>query len=323
MNTKKYSILNLVNCILLALTLTFSVISYAWYSPAEELATPISFGAGDTGTAIKITKIKISDATSEHPPLATATDAGEYLGDEEFNVGSLNFGTIDDLGVLKDSNVVYYCLTIPVTSGTDSFINLSYDKSLMQPVALAADNTKAELHFNLYSLDANGTNPTLLTTDGNETNPIYYHAEAQTENFVETTEKPIKTFLAYSCVATTTPPLEVGATDNDDGDFATTLKGLFTNAEEYPISSTKYDPTNSTTEIRSVDAPDNLEANATEYYVYLKIYTDLDNYHEIAQLLMDNMPFCVAFGVKLYIDTKPTYESETTETTEATEAAGS
>lgn len=313
MNTKKYSILNLVNCILLALTLTFSVISYAWYSPAEELATPISFGAGDTGTAIKITKIKISDATSEHPPLATATDAGEYLGDEEFNVGSLNFGTIDDLGVLKDSNVVYYCLTIPVTSGTDSFINLSYDKSLMQPVALAAGNT-AKLHFNLYGLDANGT-PTLLTTDGNKTNPVYYHAKAQTEKFEEA-----KTFLAYSCVATTTPPLEVGATDDDEGTFANTLKGLFTNAVEYPISSTKYDPTNSTTEIRSVDAPDNLAANATEYYVYLKIYTDLDNYHEIAQLLMDNMPFYVAFGVKLYIDTKPTYESETTE---ATEAAGS
>lgn len=314
MNTKKYSILNLVNCILLALALTFSVVSYAWYSPAEELATPISFGAGDTGTAIKITKIKISDATSKKPPLATATDAGEYLGDEEFNVGSLNFGTIDDLGVLKDSNVVYYCLTIPVTSGTDSFINLSYDTSLMQPVALAKDNTEAELHFNLYSLDANGTNPTLLTTDGNETNPVYYHAEAQTEKFEEA-----KTFLAYSCVATTTPPLEVDATDNN-GAFAETLKGLFTNAVEYPISSTKYDPTNSTTEIRSVDAPAELAANATEYYVYLKIYTDLDNYHEIAQLLMDNMPFCVAFGVKLYIDTKPTYESETTE---ATEAAGS
>lgn len=307
MNTKKYSILNLVNCILLALALTFSVVSYAWYSPAEELATPISFGAGDTGTAIKITKIKISDATLEKP-VATATDAGEYLGDKAFNVGSLNFGTIDDLGVLKDSNVVYYCLTIPVTSGTDSFINLSYDTSLMQPVALSANTTSA-LHFNLYSLDATGK-PTLLTTDGNETNPVYYHAAAQTENFEEA-----KTFLAYSCKATTTPPLEVGATD--DGAFAETLKGLFTNAEEYPISSTKYDPTNSTTEIRSVDAPDNLEANATEYYVYLKIYTDLDNYHEIAQLLMDNMPFYVAFGVKLYIDTKPTYESETTETTEA------
>ncbi|MBQ2308605.1 MAG: hypothetical protein II373_03420, partial [Clostridia bacterium] len=135
MSTKKYSVLNLVNCILLALTLTFSVISYAWYSPAEELGTPLSFSAGDTGGLLALTKLKVSD---DDEPILTLKQNLEFLSNETFEetetVGDktsliLNFGTIDDLGYLKNSNVVYYCLTIPVSSGTTTLLNLSYDKT--------------------------------------------------------------------------------------------------------------------------------------------------------------------------------------------------
>ena len=319
MSTKKYSVLNLVNCILLALTLTFSVISYAWYSPAEELGTPLSFSAGDTSNAITVTKITVSDAYLDDDPTVTVTDSGTRIGDEAFSADSLNFGIIDDLGVLKNSNVVYYCLTIPVSAGTDSYINLSYDTTLLNKV-VTKDKQAADLHFNLYDLSSSDS-PTLLTVDDPDTPTIYYHDQAKSkESFGDdptTTDvtEGIKTFLAYSCAVSDIPPqtTQDGATTPIS---AKDLFDMFEDREKYSISSPSYDPKaddpkNADTQIVNVEPA---ETTGNYYYVYIKIYPDLDNYHELAQLLMDHMPFYVAFGTSLYVDVKPH-----TTTPEATE----
>lgn len=309
MSTKKYSVLNLVNCILLALTLTFSVISYAWYSPAEELGTPLSFSAGDTSNAITVTKITVSDAYLDDDPTVTVTDSGTRIGDEAFSADSLNFGIIDDLGVLKNSNVVYYCLTIPVSAGTDSYINLSYDTSLLNNV-VTKDSQAAALHFNLYDLSSSDS-PTLLTVDDPDTPTIYYHDQAKgKESFDANATEGIKTFLAYSCAVSDIPPqtTQDGTTTPISADD---LFDMFEDKEKYSISSPSYDPKADDTQIVNVEPA---ETTGNYYYVYIKIYPDLDNYHELAQLLMDHMPFYVAFGTKLYVDVKPH-----TTTPEATE----
>lgn len=320
MSTKKYSVLNLVNCILLALTLTFSVISYAWYSPAEELGTPLSFSAGDTSNAITVTKLQLSDVSLDHPtPTVTVTDSGTRIGDEAFSADSLNFGIIDDLGVLKNSNVVYYCLTIPVSAGTDSYINLSYDTTLLNKV-VTKDKQAADLHFNLYDLSSSDS-PTLLTVDNPDTPTIYYHDQAKSkESFGDdptTTDvtEGIKTFLAYSCAVSDKPPqtTQDGTTTPISADD---LFDMFEDKEKYSISSPSYDPKaddpeNDDTQIVNVEPA---ETTGNYYYVYIKIYPDLDNYHELAQLLMDHMPFYVAFGTSLYVDVRPhTTTSEATE----------
>ena len=309
MSTKKYSVLNLVNCILLALTLTFSVISYAWYSPAEELGTPLSFSAGDTSNAITVTKLQLSDAYLDKDPTVTVTDSGTRIGDEAFSADSLNFGIIDDLGVLKNSNVVYYCLTIPVSAGTDSYVNLSYDTTLLNKV-VTKDSQAAALHFNLYDLSSSDT-PTLLTVDNPDTPTIYYHDQAKSkESFDANAVGGIKTFLAYSCAVSDIPPQTT-----QDGTptpiSAKELFDMFQDKEKYSISSPTYDPTDDDSQIVNVDPA---ETTGDYYYVYIKIYPDLDNYHELAQLLMDHMPFYVAFGTSLYVDVRPhTTTSEATE----------
>ena len=278
MNKRKYSILNLVNCILLALTLTFSVISYAWYSPAEEIASPLSFSAGDTSSTMDITKLMVDDENN-----LTVVET-EWVGDENFIATSLNFGTIDDLGVLKQSNIVYYCLKIPVSSGTDTFINLSYTDSHFASGASA----RPGFHFNIH--DENGN---ILGEN------LHQEVDAAGREDFETG----KTYLAYSCVVSDTAPESISAT---------ALIELFdptsgTPAPKYPFSAPDYSPqTDATPELREVST----EATEGYYYVYIKIHPDLDNYHEIAQVLMDYMPFFITFGIKLYVDTKPLYQAE-------------
>ena len=319
MSTKKYSVLNLVNCILLALTLTFSVISYAWYSPAEELGTPLSFSAGDTSNAITVTKLQLSDVSLDQPtPTVTVTDSGTRIGDEGFAATVLNFGTIDDLGVLKNSNVVYYCLTIPVAAGTDSYVNLAYDTSLLAESVELDENTSGPLHFNLYdeeevTVDGVTTNSyVLLQHEDIDEETVYFHGAAKAEEVFEdyTNDKKetVRTFLAYSCNVSNVPPSTITADQ---------LLGLFAASEgkEAPaknsVSSTTYEPQNNTNEVVNVDPS---AATDGYYYVYIKIYPDLDNYHELAQLLMDHMPFYVAFGLNLYVDVRPTVATASEET---------
>ena len=300
MSTKKYSVLNLVNCILLALTLTFSVISYAWYSPAEELGTPLSFSAGDTSNAITVTKITVSDAYLDDDPTVIVDDPGTRIGDEGFSADSLNFGTIDDLGYLKNSNVVYYCLTIPVSSGTTTLLNLSYDTTSFSIASDEGDPQRlAGYHFNLYE-DAKSGGYTLLDE------ALHTSAESG-ESFDANANGGIRTFLSYSCAVSDKAPETIDAADLL-GLFATAQSGV--NSLDHPISKPDFIPA-SDTDCISLTAP---EGTTQNYYVYIKIYPDLDNYHEFAQLLMDHMPFYVAFGTKLYVDVRPhTTTSEATE----------
>lgn len=306
MSTKKYSVLNLVNCILLALTLTFSVISYAWYSPAEELGTPLSFSAGDTGGLLALTKLKVSD---DDAPTLTLTQNLEFLSNETFEetetVGNktsliLNFGTIDDLGYLKNSNVVYYCLTIPVASGTTTLLNLSYDTTSFSIASDEGDPQRLEgYYFNLYE-DAESGGYTLLDEA--------LHASARNEeSFDPNADKGIRTFLSYSCAVSDKAPETIDA-NYLLGLFATAQSGV--NSLDHPISQPDFIPTSDTNCI-SLTAP---EGTTQNYYVYIKIYPDLDNYHELAQLLMDHMPFYVAFGTKLYVDVRPTVATASEET---------
>lgn len=302
MSTKKYSVLNLVNCILLALTLTFSVISYAWYSPAEELGTPLSFSAGDTGGLLSLTKLKVSD---DDAPTLTLTPNLEFLSNKTFEetetVGEktsliLNFGTIDDLGYLKNSNVVYYCLTIPVASGTTTLLNLSYDKTSFSIASEEGDPQRlAGYHFNLYE-DAESGGYTLL-------DEALHTSAKNEESFGDNSETPeiegIRTFLSYSCAVSDKAPGTIDA-KYLLGLFATAQSGV--NSLDHPISQPDFIPT-SDTDCISLTAP---EGTTQNYYVYIKIYPDLDNYHEFAQLLMDHMPFYVAFGLSLYVDVRPT-----------------
>ena len=44
-----------------------------------------------------------------------------------------------------------------------------------------------------------------------------------------------------------------------------------------------------------------LSDSQQNYYLYIMLYPNLSNYDELAMLLLDHMPFQIAFGLKLYV----------------------
>lgn len=287
MNTKKYSILNLVNCILLALTLTFSVISYAWYSPAEELATPLSFSAGDTGGNIKLSQLLYDDAgvlradQETGTPITTLPSEGLYLGQSTIPLVSatiLEFGTIDDLGYLKNSNCVFYCLELDASLGKTVSIDISYTtENLKDP----------SHHFNIYDKD----DKLVDSVDVNGIETPVHDAAASYENFTASATDPVHTYVNYKWALSTTPPDTLQEFASMDAIFAS-----------------QTDPTMLSETVKTEDLPSATlteDLNGDSYYLYIKLYPNLDNYNKLAMIMLDHMPFQMAFGVKLFITVTP------------------
>ena len=120
-NMKKQSILNLVNSILLLCTLLFSVISFAWYSNTVTIKPDLSFGAKNIGDLEDLVMLKFNDngvdksITEELTSLSQS--ASPSTADASVIYTTFEMGVIDDLGYLKDTNCVYYCLPVSVSEG--------------------------------------------------------------------------------------------------------------------------------------------------------------------------------------------------------------
>ena len=283
-NMKKQSILNLVNSILLLCTLLFSVISFAWYTPNKDIKPPISFTAGGAGNLSNLTQILFDDAGAKRD-VTTMTPG--YFGTNgipaAYTETLLEFGTIDDLGYLKNSNCVFYCLEIDKTLGTTVELNVSYTTS-------GLDTTLGK-HFNIYEAGADGESNALLTTDTvNGVEDVDIHATAAGyENFEATTEDPeIHTFINYKSAISTTPPESITTFSE--------MTALFANDTEPTMISA----VDNTSEKEELTAPA-LSDSQQNYYLYIMLYPNLSNYDELAMLLLDHMPFQIAFGLKLYV----------------------
>lgn len=268
-NMKKQSILNLVNSILLLCTLLFSVISFAWYSNITTITPDLSFGAHDISQLKGLQKGNYDDAQStweykEAPSLGTALDQVPA----SVSYDTFEMGVIDDLGYLKDTNCVYYCLPISATN-TNVIVNLSY----------VADN--AGNRFTLSDEDlAPITGDTLTTAAGYE-------------GFDPSADGGVHTYVIYDCALSTTAPAQMNHT---------AIHNLFEGNTTSPldtanmVSAVGYDPESAIT--------DNVTLTSTfgvDYYVYIRVYPNLDNYEQLAMLMLDNMPFYLAFNLKLYI----------------------
>ena len=268
-NMKKQSILNLVNSILLLCTLLFSVISFAWYSNITTITPDLSFGAHDISQLKGLQKGNYDDAQStweykEAPSLGTAL--AQVPASVSYD--TFEMGVIDDLGYLKDTNCVYYCLPISATN-TNVIVNLSY-------VADTDGNRFTWKDEDLTSIIGD----TLTTAAGYE-------------GFDPSAEGGVHTYVIYDCALSTTAPAQMNHT---------AIHNLFEGKTEDPLSTANmvsavgYDPESAIT--------DNVTLTSTfgvDYYVYIRVYPNLSNYEELAMLMLDNMPFYLAFNLKLYI----------------------
>lgn len=286
-NMKKQSILNLVNSILLLCTLLFSVISFAWYSPNKDVGTPLSFGAGGAGDLANLSQLLFDDAGAKRKD--TTIKPG-VLGRDAIPSATfdtlLEFGTIDDLGYLKNSNCVFYCLPINEELGTTADISISYS---------TAGLTNTNYHFNIYedNKENSGTNVLIETETVNGVQNVNIHdTAAGYENFEVTTKDPeLHTFVNYKCAISTTPPESIDTFSKMSEIFASDTTPTMISA------------------VGDISTQETLVAPALGdqqiYYLYIMLYPNLDNYDQLAMLMLDHMPFQIAFGLKLYVAVRP------------------
>ena len=335
-NMKKQSILNLVNSILLLCTLLFSVISFAWYSPNKDVGTPLSFGAGGAGNmnvhAFRVTD-RIFDGTNyTEPVLINCTNSEGFLGASDSAVNAtalIDFGAIDDLGYLKNSNCVYYCVTINKAEvGNDVFLNLSYaplycnidldattysrtpEYSAIQkvgyqistgyPFALTPDTAVTD---GQTTITPEIMNAFYDVTTGDDTRASFYEEITALEKYDSSDWTKSQTFLHYAYVISDVDPETLA----EDEASAEILLGLFKTTgnkidNAIPVSKVGTDPaTQSSEEVLPND-------NST-VYLYIKVSPNLDNYAQLAQLMMGKMPFYMGFGLRLHVQVQPKADS--------------
>ena len=313
-NMKKQSILNLVNSILLLCTLLFSVISFAWYSNTVTIRPDLSFGAKDTGDLENLVMLKFDDIRSDADKYLSGTLT--HLGVRErfptevpdqltFSDVTFEMGVIDDLGYLRDTNCVYYCLPVVPTSGNDVVINLAYtstDSHLDPVTVLDGETTKnVNLHFNLREDDtsegaAEGATK-LLTTYEIGGNDHDFHLDAASYEFNDETQNNKNTYVMYDCAISPIAPNAITYTDITDlfsaEDSTSKKSGTM-------VSPDGYDPEATGASNVSISA-NGITLTDDHYYVYVRVYPNLDNYEKLAELMLDHMPFYMAFGLRLYI----------------------
>ena len=318
-NMKKQSILNLVNSILLLCTLLFSVISFAWYTNSTNIAPPLSFTAQDVDSLEGLVMIKFDDIRSANDKVIKPAQTGDdkktldHLGAERFpetvpdtlNFADVTFemGVIDDLGYLRDTNCVYYCLPVSVQYD-EVVINLAYTSTnshLDQVTVLEDGESKnVNLHFNLREDDTTTTtvgDTKLLTTYtlGSETRD--FHLDAASYEFNDTTQNNKNAYVMYDCALSTTAPTAITRDQMSalfDGTTDTSKKS------GTMVSPDGYNPEDAGAENATISTT-GMTITANQYYVYVRVYPNLDNYEKLAELMLDHMPFYMAFGLRLYV----------------------
>lgn len=314
-NMKKQSILNLVNSILLLCTLLFSVISFAWYSPNKDVGTPLSFGAGGAGGMV-VHQLAINDLLKVDDDSTTYNDtelnittrqAVTVLSNNSSEVNEntlLEFGAIDDLGYLKNSNCVYYCITIDTAEvGEIVDINLSYAEIYQDA------DSKYYVPDPPSSEDGTGYHFVLTGSMGADTRDdltSFYAGVTNLESFDETSDwtTDFKTFIHFACVASDIPP----QTDDNTQISADQLLKLFpTNGNKIAnaVPVTEMDST-ATDYLTRVDLSQTTDTDGDgKLYIYIKVTPNLDNYSKLAELLMGHMPFYMGFGLRLHVQAQP------------------
>ena len=275
-NMKKQSILNLVNSILLLCTLLFSVISFAWYSNTVTIKPDLSFGAKSISQLENLWKLYFDDAQSQVRRDTEIETLGSALNPEtdysSVSYDTFEMGVIDDLGYLKDTNCVYYCLPID-KSYNEVLIDLSY----------VAEGTNH--HFTLQNEELD------LITDDTLTTAAGY------EEFDPSKDGGVHTYVIYDCALSTISPEQISH-DEIHSLFGSTSSAPI--QRENMVSAPGYDPEGIDADNVSL-SPTGMTISGNTYYVYIRVYPNLSNYEKLAMLMLDNMPFYLAFNLKLYI----------------------
>ena len=136
-------------------------------------------------------------------------------------------------------------------------------------------------------------------TTGDDTRASFYEEITALEEYDSSDWTKSQTFLHYAYAISDVDPTTL--VENEAS--AKILLDMFNTTGNkiegaIPVSKVGTDPTTQATEIE-------LDNDDSTVYLYIKVSPNLDNYAQLAQLMMGKMPFYMGFGLKLHVQAQP------------------
>ncbi len=259
---------------IVSLILVFSALvtsSVGWYSSLKAVKPQLGFSAGGTGD-FQIFRITYADDAESTQKSEAVSSVGTA-----FDITKLQFGKINNLSYLVNSNYIYYAVRIPKSMGNTVNLGISHGQSTAQ-----------DLHFDIYVpikaangdyiTDANGNITTELYTDSQNLPLI---AAIETDND--------SSFISYSFAISEKEPSELSLI----ADMNTLFEG------KTPSKLAALDSGGNPTQVSELFDTQALSGNY--YYVYIKLQPNITLYKYFIDYLWANMPFCLAYDIRVYL----------------------
>ncbi len=305
-NLKTYRLIMTVISFVLVL-LSAAALSLAWFSNYREIGAGLDFSAGDVGT-FEVYRLQYQDdADGSLSPNSSVDKPIDHIGDAvgtqmaSMDISKLQFGKINNLSTLENSNYIYYAVKIPKTMGGSVEMSVAFDSS------------DQKRHFKIYVPVVDGTSN---QTDSSGNIVVEEYTNETDLSEIETIEKPSEpnieercTFVSYSYAFSAKAPTEYQSVSDMDGLFADA-------GTPYPLSPIDQ---NGMPQYKSTDTFNLSDISGEYYYVYIKLQPNLDIYAGFIDYLWDNMPFCLSYNIRVYFTVREQEETTQTEQTDITE----
>ena len=257
--------------IVLLLVITFTTVSFAWLLSFKEIAPDISFTGGS------VDEYLLYQITCENDSTVLDVVEVDGIGKSGFLADDLQFGKISNLGMLENSNFIYYCIRVPKTDGQSISLGVSYHTSDGShfKIYVPERDEKGELVY-----DENGVLSTSLLEDKNVLDAIKGIEEDNSD-----------TFIKYRAVASSIAPGEISSISALDAMFEDDAKDLNPDEDGNVVyTSMTYDTSS-------------LESDY--YYMYIKLEPNVQLYPDFIEYLWHSMPFGLCYDLKISFNVTP------------------
>ncbi|MBQ8719943.1 MAG: hypothetical protein IJY65_02810 [Clostridia bacterium] len=285
MKTYRISILTVLSLLLVCSIISLSL---GWLTNYIHLDPGLDFSA-DAPDDLLLYEISYDEDANDNVT-QTVTEGKETVGDGEFVISNLQFGVINNLSVLKNSNYVYYAIRVPKKNGDNISLGVSY-----------GDVDSDGAHFTIYV-------------------PVRENGDIKLENGVMVTEKLADvdkldkltaietnnsaTFITYSFAISEKAPSEYSNVADMDALFEEALADSDANKsaekKEHQMNAVEDDGSPTLTEMTY----DTSSITGDYYYVYIKLTPNIDLYKYFIDYLWDSMPFYLAYEIRVKFDVK-------------------
>lgn len=262
----KKNIYSTVTLLFLAvLLITESALSLAWLSNFREIDPDLSFTAGSPED---YTLYKITCENDSEVPVVEAVDT---IGTNGFLVNDLQLGNISNLGMLENSNFIYYVVRVPKKEGGNVSLGVSYYRT---------DGN----HFKIYVPVKDGNDEITYDDEGKVVTTLYENAEGIAA--IKDLETETDTFLSYRVALSSVAP--------EDMDSIDSLNSLFVgDSMNMNVDEVSGEP------IAQTLTHDISALQDEYYYAYIKIEPNVLLFAGFIDYLWQSMPFGLCYDVRI------------------------